>query len=156
MQKTVLLNRHIIKSQIEAYLTGNGEARFIHRLQILYYLAEHEDQSCISAAKLFNDSPRAILNWMKRVNRSGDIESLKDQPGKGRKTKLTGKQLKQIQKVLQQAPINLGMTNDKWNGKTLSEYVTNEMGVQMQDRQCQRWLRKWGYSNKRGRPKGGS
>ncbi|HVB02944.1 MAG TPA: hypothetical protein VNE41_04410 [Chitinophagaceae bacterium] len=154
MQKAVLLNPNVIKSKIETYLTGSGEARFIHRLQILYYLAEHEDQSCLSAARLFNDSPRAILNWLKKVNQTGDIESLKDQPGKGRKTKLTTRQLFQIRKALQKTPASMGIISEKWDGKTLSEYMSKKIGVPMQERQCQRLIHKLGYPNKRGRPKG--
>lgn len=152
MKKTIFKNRNVIKSKIENYLTQNAEARFLHRLQILHYLTVHEDQSCITAGEIFNASPRAILNWLKKVNKTGDIESIRDKPGKGRKTKLIQSQINQIKSVLQNPPIKAGLKEDKWSGKNLSEYVTEKMGITLQDRQCQRLLLKMGVSNKRGRP----
>lgn len=152
MQKTIFKNRNLIKTKIENYLTRNAETRFLHRLQILHYLATHENQSCITAAEIFNASPRAILNWLKRVNETGDIESIRDKPGKGRKTKLTQSQINQIMKALQNPPDKAGLKEDTWNGKNLSKYITEKMGITLQGRQCQRLLLKMGVSNKRGRP----
>jgi transposase len=152
MNKTIFKDRNIIKSKIEDYLTRNAETRFLHRLQILHYLAIHEDQSCITAGEIFNASPRAILNWLKKVNETGDLESIRDRPGKGRKTKLTQSQINRIKKVLQNPPAKAGIKEDKWNGKNLSKYITEKMGITLQGRQCQRLLLKMGASNKRGRP----
>jgi transposase len=152
MQKTIFQNRNIIKSKIESYLTQNAEARFLYRLQILHYLAVHEDQSCITAGEIFNASPRAILNWLKKINETGDIESIRDKPGKGRKTKLTQSQINQIMKALQNPPAKVGLREDKWNGKNLSKYISEKMGITLQGRQCQRLLLKMGVSNKSGRP----
>ncbi len=39
MNKTIFKDRNIIKSKIEDYLAKNAEIRFLHRLQILHYLA---------------------------------------------------------------------------------------------------------------------
>lgn len=152
MNRTVFKDRNLIKSKIEDYLTQNAETRFLHRLQILHYLAIHEDQSCITAGEIFNASPRAILNWLKKVNETGDLESIRDRPGKGRKTKLTQSQISRIKKVLQNPPAKAGFKDDKWNGKNLSKYITEKISITLQDRQCQRLLLKIGVANKRGRP----
>ncbi len=156
MNKTIFKDRNIIKSRIEDYLTQNAETRFLHRLQILHYLAVHEDQSCITAGEIFNASPRAILNWLKKVNETGDLESIRDRPGSGRKTKLNEHQINQIRKVLQRQPAKAGLKEVKWDGNTLSKYITEKMGITLQDRQCQRLLLKMGVSNKRGRPMRGA
>jgi len=153
MQKTVLLNKNTIKSEIEVYLKSNEEARFIHRLQVLHYIADNEQTSCEVAGKLFNTSSKAILNWMNKVNETGDIQSLRDQPGKGRKTQLTEKDLQTIEQSLKKHPTTVGISADIWNGKTLAEYVLKKTGIKLQERQCQRILQKMGSANKKGRPK---
>ena len=155
MRKIVFNNKNVIKSQIEAYLKDNGELRFIHRLQVLHYMAENEQVSCQQVGKLFNTSPRAIFNWVNKVNQTGDIEVLKDQPGKGRKTKLTQAHKRIIAQALKKNPSNLGLSSDMWNGKSLSEYILQITGITLQERQCQRLLQKMGRSNERGRPKTG-
>jgi transposase len=156
MKKIVLNNKNSIKSKIEAYLKDNGELRFIHRLQVLHYMAENEQVSCQQVGKLFNTSPRAIFNWVNKVNQTGDIEVLKDQPGKGRKTKLTQAHKKTIAQALKKNPSSVGLSSDKWNGKLLSEYILQITGITLQERQCQRLLLKMGRSNERGRPKTGA
>lgn len=156
MNRTIFKNKKTIKSKIEDYFTENAETRFLHRLQILHYLAVHEDQSCITAGEIFNVSPRAILNWLKKVNETGELESIRDKPGQGRKMKLNQSQINQIKEVLQNKPAKAGLKEDKWDGKTLSKYITEKMGIILQDRQCQRLLLKMGLANKRGRPMKGA
>lgn len=153
MNKTTVDNKKYIKTKIEMYLTKNAETRFIQRLQILHYLIEHEEQSSITVGELFHVSPRAILNWLKKISETGNIESLRDKPGSGRKTRLTQKQSAQIKKALQSEPANAGINADEWSGKTLSKYISKKMSVTLQDRQCQRILLRMGFSKKRGRPK---
>jgi transposase len=152
MKKTDIENKNAIKTKIEQFLSETAEVRFVHRLQIIYYLIQHEDASCITAGELFNVSPRAILNWLKKINETGDLESLRDQPGKGRKTRLTAQQISQIKKALRVKPQKVGLESDKWDGKTLALYINQQMRIPMQGRQCQRLLLKLGFSNKRGRP----
>lgn len=152
MRKTEIKNPNVIKSKIKSYLAQNAELRFIERLQILQYLIEHKEQSCITAGEIFHVSPRAILNWMKKVNETGDLESIRDKPGKGRKMKLTTTQLTQIKRVLKAEPAKAGIKSEKWDGNTLSKYIVQKMGITLQSRQCQRLLLKLGASNKRGRP----
>lgn len=156
MRKIVFNNKNVIKSQIETYLKDNGELRFLHRLQVLHYMAENEQASCQQVGKLFNTSPRAIFNWVNKVNQTGDIKALRDQPGKGRKTQLTQAHKRTIAQALKKSPSSVGLSSDKWNGKSLSEYILQITGITLQERQCQRLLQKMGRSNERGRPKTGA
>jgi transposase len=119
---------------------------------ILQYIIEH-DQSSISTAEVFNVSHRTVLNWVNKINETGDIESIRDKPGKGRKTRLTSAQLDQIKKAVNAEPRISGIEADSWNGKTLAQYITNMMGTTLKPRQSQRLLAKLGSANKPGRPK---
>ena len=152
MKKLEIHNSDIIKAQAKEYLNKDAEIRFMQRVQIIQYLAEHKDQSCISAGELFNLSPKAILKWIKKVNESGNLESLREKSGRGRKTGLTKDQIATIEKVIKDKPEKVGLKAEQWTGALLAKYITEELGVEMQTRQCQRMLQRFGVSNQRGRP----
>jgi transposase len=152
MRILTIKNKNLIEADIKACLAKTAESRFLQRLTILQYIIEH-DQSSISAAEVFNVSHRTVLNWVNKINETGDIESIRDKPGKGRKTRLTSVQLDQIKKAVNAEPRMSGIKADSWNGKTLAQYITNNIGTTLQPRQSQRLLAKLGSANKPGRPK---
>lgn len=152
MRILTIKNKYLIEANIKTYLAKNAESRFMQRLMILQYIIEH-DQSSISAAEVFNVSHRTVLNWVNKINETGDFESVRDKPGKGRKTRLTSAQLDQIKKAVNAEPRISGIEADSWNGKTLAKYITNKIGTTLQPRQSQRLLAKFGSANKPGRPK---
>ena len=84
MKRLVVKNSEGIKEKIQNYFVGNEESKFIHRLHGVLLFVEKEDESCDSIGVLFGNSPRTVSNWIKRVNETGDIESLrsKKQPGR--------------------------------------------------------------------------
>jgi transposase len=155
MQKTVIENKESIQRQASAYLPSKRRKKqdepFIHRLQIIQYMITH-DASCVQAAKKFDTYPRTILGWLYKLNKTSSVESLREQPGKGRKTSLTPQHNLLIQKALKKTPLKVGLTGDTWTGKTLSAYLIQKAGITLKDRQCQRILQKNGFANKRGRP----
>jgi transposase len=155
MRKTVIENKESIQRQATAYLPGKGNKKhddpFIHRLQIIQYMITH-DASCVQAAKKFDTYPRTILAWLYKLNETSSVESLRDQPGQGRKSTLTPQHIQLIQKALKKTPLKVGMTGDTWTGKILSAYLTQKAGITLKDRQCQRILQKNGFANKPGRP----
>jgi transposase len=152
MRQLAVKNKNLIKAKIKAYLAKNAESRFIQRLMILQYIIEH-DQSSIGTAEVFNMSSRTVLNWVNKINETGDLESIRDKPGKGRKTGLTSAQLDQIKKAVNAEPSKSGIKANKWNGKSLAQYITHNIGIRLQPRQSQRLLAKFGFANKPGRPK---
>ena len=86
MKRLVIKNKAGIRTRIQGYFSGNEEYKFIHRLHGVLLFLEKEDESCDSIGVLFGNSPRTVSNWVKRVNETGDIESLrsKKQPGRHR------------------------------------------------------------------------
>jgi transposase len=152
MRRLAIKNQNLIRAKIKSYLSKNAESRFVQRLMILQYIIEH-DQSSVSTAQVFNVSARTILNWVNKINETGDLESIRDKPGKGRKTQLTSAQLDQIKRALYEEPNKSGIKSEKWNGKSLARYITRKLGIKLQSRQSQRLLAKFGFANKPGRPK---
>ena len=152
MKKIEINNKDIIKTYLDEYLNQNAESRYIKRLQIVDYLLQNENASCNSAAQIFNVSPKAVQNWINKINETGNLESLRDQPGKGRKTRLTKEQKKQIENVLKNSPQKAGLKGVQWNGALLLEYIKQKIGVELKIRQCQRILQNFGVATTSGRP----
>lgn len=152
MKTIEILNKDAIKTYLDDYLNQSAESRYLKRLQILSYLIENEEASCNSVAKLFNVSPKAVQNWVNKINQTGNIQSLRDQPGKGRKTRLTKNQLALIEKAVKISPEKAGLKAKQWNGTLLAEYITEKLGVELKIRQCQRMLQKFGVASPSGRP----
>jgi len=138
MKRLVLENRTVIIDQIRSYLEKNSESKFIHRLQVLLLFADKENESCDSLGALFGTSPRSISNWIKKINKAGDIESLRSIPQSGRPSRLTQKQKDEIRDVLKQLPEKYGIDGKQWNGKTLSLFISQRYGIMLKVRSCQR------------------
>jgi len=149
MNRLKLENREGIVEQIRCYLENNQEAKFIHRLQVLQLFACKEDESCDSLGALFDNSPRSISNWIKKVNQTGDIESLRSKPIEGRPPRLTKKQMAEIQTVLQETPEKWGMEGRHWNGRLLSSHISRRYGIILKVRSCQRLLLKLCQDNRK-------
>jgi len=141
MKRLVIENRNSIVNQIRCYLEKNSEAKFIHRLQVILLFADSEYNSCDSLGALFGNSPRSISNWVKKVNQTGDIESLRSISPSGRPTRVSEVQKEEIKMVLQSLPEKHGMQGKKWNGRLLSSYISQNYGIALQVRSCQRLFR---------------
>jgi transposase len=138
MKRLVLENRNSIVHQIRGYLEKNSEAKFIHRLQVILLFADHEDKSCDTLGALFGNSPRSISNWVKKVNQSGNIESLRSTPQTGRPARLSEVQKEEMKMILDTLPDKQGMQGKKWNGRLLSSFISQHYGIALNVRSCQR------------------
>jgi transposase len=140
MKRLVLEDKDSILNQIRSYLENDPEAKFIHRLQVILLFASKDEESCDSLGSMFGNSPRSISNWIKRVNQTGNIESLRSKSGSGRPSRLTQEQKNEIRTVLQQLPEIQGIQGKSWNGKNLSSFISQRYGITLQIRACQRIL----------------
>lgn len=141
MNRLVLENKDFIESEIRSYLENNQEAKFIHRLQVILLFAANEEESCDSLGELFGNSPRSISNWIKKVNETGNIESLRSKPSPGRPPRLSKGQKSDLVKVLRESPGKHGIHGKRWSGKLLSTYISRRFGITLKDRSCQRLFR---------------
>ena len=148
MKRLKLENKDSIEQQIRCYIANNQEAKFIHRLQVVLMFAGKEDESCESLGALFGNSPRSISNWIKRLNRTGDINALRSRPIDGRPSRLTKEQKNELRTVLQGSPENRGIAGKRWNGRMLSSLIRERYGIVLRVRACQRLFHKL-YSDNR-------
>ena len=152
MKRLVIKDKAGIKDKIQRYFSGNEESKFIHRLHGVLLFVEKEDESCDSTGALFGNSPRTVSNWLKRINETGDLESLRSKKQTGRPSRLSKEQRDELRVILQESPEKHGMTSNLWDGKSLSAYIKNQYGVVLETRACQRLFHKLGFSLKRARP----
>jgi transposase len=145
MQKLVIKNPESIKKEIQNYLKSpNG--RFIHRLHGILLMLESPDYNCDHVGVLFGNSPRTISNWVHKINETGRIDSLIDVPRSGRKPRLSQEQEQQIKKALLNTPELSGVDANQWDGKTLSFYIQQTFNMELKVRQCQRLMKKLGFT----------
>ena len=140
MKRLVLENKNDILGHIRSYLENNSEAKYIHRLQVILMYADSENNSCDSIGAIFGNSPRSISNWIKRVNQTGKVESLRSKTSSGRPTRLTTPQKEEIKKILQTLPEKQGIQGKKWKGMNLSSYISQRYGIELNVRSCQRLI----------------
>jgi len=140
MKRLVLENKDSIVNQIRLYFENNSEAKFIHRLQVILLFASMDDKSCDSLGALFGNSPRSVSSWIKKVNKTGTIDSLRSKPGTGRPSRLTDVQKDDVRMVLRELPEKFGFSDKKWNGKNLSSYISGHYGIHLKVRACQRLI----------------
>jgi len=152
MKRLIIKDSEGIKEKIQQYFAGNEEARFIHRLHGVLLFSEKEDESCDSIGALFGNSPRTVSNWIKRINATGDIESLRSKKQSGRPSRLSEDQRAELQRVIQESPEKHGITINVWDGKSLSAYIEKRYGIIMKTRTCQRLFHQLGFTLKRARP----
>ena len=141
MKRLVLDNKTGIINQIRGYLEMSAEAKFIHRLQAILLFADTENGSCDKIGALFGNSPRSVSNWIKRINRTGTIESLRSKPQLGRPTRLSQDQKAEMKTIIQNSPEKCGVPGRRWSGKNLSSYISLRYGVELEVRTCQRLLK---------------
>jgi transposase len=151
MQRLVIHEPKKIERQINALINNDTESKFIYRLCSLKMFLNDPTASTEKLGKMMQASPRTIANWIHAINRSRDIEVLRDKEKPGRRTSLTDDQMLELQIVIQQHPSSVGLAANLWDGKTLSHYIKRKYGVWIQVRQCQRIFKKLGFTLKRGR-----
>lgn len=152
MKKLSIDNKALVISMIQDYFQRNEEAKFIHRLHGILLFASKETESCDSIGALFGNSPRTISNWIKKVESTGDINSLREKKRPGRPPRLSLVQQEELKQILQRAPCESGVAGNIWDGESLSMYINEHYGVRLNVRACQNLFHKLGFSLKRARP----
>lgn len=152
MRKLELNYADKIRQSILTYFHKNDEAKFVHRLHGILLKIENQDITCDTIGRMFGQSPRSISSWIKKVNKAGSIEVLRNDKVPGRNKRLSINQLEEIKQILQKEPELSGVTANIWDGKSLSYYIEKTYSVSLGVRQCQRLFHKLGFSLKRARP----
>ena len=125
------------------------ESRYDHRLHGVLLVAQ--GMTCPEVSRLLGDAPRSVEYWVRRFEARG-LGGLVEGQRSGRPPRLSEAQLREVDRVLRQAPRDLGLTGTLWDGKTLSAWIEQRFQVRLQVRQCQRLFRQRGFRLRKPRP----
>lgn len=139
-------NKSIVIIDIKNALNDSKEAKYCHRLDLV--LLAINGMSIKEIAMLYNESITTINSWVKKTVEQG-VESLKLGKHTGRTPRLSPEQFEQLDKDLQKSPYDFGYSLNLWDGLILSRHLSEHYFVNIQVRQCQRIIRKLGYTLQR-------
>lgn len=124
----------ITKESLKLLRGESSQDRVLHRLHSVALVSRGYSSS--EAARIYEDSPRAVAYWVKRFKADG-IEGLKEESRPGRPSKLNVKQFKQLQGFTRRAK-----KNSLLNSQILSAYILEEFKISLTPRQCWRILKR--------------
>lgn len=155
MNTRKIINKNELILAIQNSLNSSEDAKYYHRLDLVLLAVNGMPVKEIAA--LYNESPTTISYWTKKAVEQG-VESLRSGEHTGRKPRLSGEQLQQLDEDLQKFPADFGYESNLWDGLVLSQHLADHYSVDIQVRQCQRIIRQLGYSLQRPqtKPSGGS
>jgi transposase len=92
---------------------------------------------CEQVALYFGDSPRSVVNWVRRFDRQG-LAGLAEGNHSGRPGRLSAEQMEEVRAMIRQSPTQASLQANLWDGKTLARCLQERYQVQLGVRQCQR------------------
>ncbi len=125
------------------------QSRYDHRLHGVLLVAQ--GLSAHQVAGYLGDSPRTVQYWVQRLNQDG-LSGLAESPGRGRPSRLSERELKQLDGILRESPREHGMAVNLWDGKTLSRWLKENWQIELSVRQCQRLFRQLDFRQRKPRP----
>lgn len=125
------------------------DSRYDHRLHGVLLVAH--GLTCPDVGRLLGDAPRTVEYWVQRFERDG-LAGLSDGERSGRPSRLSAAQLQRVETALRRSPADYGLSTHLWDGKTLSAFLEEKVGVTIGTRQCQRLFRRLGFRLRKPRP----
>jgi transposase len=120
---------------LQQEINRHQDARYDHRLHAVSLVAA--GWPCEQVAGVFGDSPRSVVNWVRRFDRHG-LAGLAEGNHSGRPARLGPEELEEVRALVRQAPRAAGLTANLWDGKSLAQHLQARYGVTLGVRQCQR------------------
>ena len=139
-------NKDAIINDIQNALSSCEDAKFYHRLDLVLLALNGMPVKEIS--KLYNEPVRTISSWTKKVAEGG-VDSLRSGNHTGRPSRLSEQQMKNLDNDLRKSPEDFGYDYNNWDGIVLSKHLQDNYDVSLQVRQCQRIMKKLGYTLQR-------
>jgi transposase len=130
-----LANPEYSRAVLQQEINRHQDARYDHRLHCVSLVAS--GVSCEKVALFFGDSPRSVVNWVRRFDRQG-LAGLAEGNHSGRPSSLSAEQLEEVRALIRKSPVDAGLEVNLWDGKTLAQCLQSRYAVRLGIRQCQR------------------
>jgi transposase len=149
MKKLEIEDQEIMQIAIQQEIIRSEESRYDNKLHGI--LLACNGMSSYEIANILGRGARTIEYWIKRFNENG-FAGLREKEGRGRPTTLTEDELNSINNAIRKTPSDFGYTQNIWDGKILSRYISDSFNKTIGVRQCQRLFRKLGFRLRKPRP----
>ena len=150
MKPLTISDRDEMILALQDEIRRSDESRYDHRLHGVLLVAQ--GLSCREVAGVLGDGPRIVQYWVHRFEAKG-FAGLVEGERPGRPSRLSQAQMTQVGEALRKSPQEAGVEGGGvWDGKTLSAFLDQRLGVSLQARQCQRLFRQLGFRLRKPRP----
>lgn len=150
MKALTISDRDDMILALQDEIRRSDQARYDHRLHGVLLVAQ--GVTCPEVGRVLGDSPRSVEYWVHRFETKG-FAGLAEGERPGRPRRLSQSQVAQVERALRQTPAQAGVAGaGLWDGKTLSAFLQQKLGVSLQVRQCQRLFRRLGFRLRKPRP----
>ena len=150
MKPLTISDRDEMIMALQDEIRRSEESRYDHRLHGVLLVAQ--GLSCREVAGTLGDAPRSVANWVHRFESKG-FAGLVEGERPGRPGRLDPRHLKRVEAALRKTPAEAGVQGGGvWDGKTLSSFLHEQLGVDLKVRQCQRLFRHLGFRLRKPRP----
>lgn len=130
--------------QIKSLFKTEDKYKIGIRLYAVYQVSL--GQSSRNLEELYNTSFKQITNWVHRFEQEG-IEGLRDKVGRGRKSRLTSEQQKEIYDLLtSKSPELYGYNTETWTGPLLIDWIDTHFSVTFKKAQIYNIIKKIGFT----------
>ena len=137
------------KREIVEEIRRSDESKYDHRLHGILLVAN--GMSPYGVSKVIGNTPRSIENWINLFLRYG-FNGLREPKRPGRPPRLSGV-MNRVSDDLRKNPMDLGYSQNLWDGKLLSHHLSVKYGITLGTRQCQRVFGKLRFRLRKPRPK---
>jgi transposase len=123
------------RALLQQEINRHQDARYDHRLHCVSLVSA--GMSCEQVADYFGDSPRSVVNWVRRFQQQG-LAGLAEGNHSGRPGRLSPEQLEEVRGLIRKTPIEAGLDGNLWDGKALAQCLRERYRIELGVRQCQR------------------
>ena len=98
-------------------------------------------------SQLFGISRQAVVDWIRKANRSG-LDSVLDEQRPGRPTRMNPAAQQKLVEALTKSPEEFGLRRTRWDGVVVVEFLHKVCNVELRPRQARNWLKRLGFALK--------
>ncbi|MHA1370929.1 MAG: IS630 family transposase [Promethearchaeota archaeon] len=149
MKKLQIEDAGIMRLAVQDEILRSEDSRYDHRLHGILLVCS--GLSCTEVAELFGHSRRTIQYWVQRFEHNG-FAGLQEAERPGRPSSLDEQSWLALGKDLRRSPMEMGYSQNLWDGKLLSHHLASTYGVKIGVRQCQRIFHQLGFRRRKPRP----
>src|SRR4028119_2453659 len=130
------------RERLQSALRESDDPHLRERTLMLLLLNDGKTYQEISA--FLGCAYRSVAYWCVHGD-PDNLESLKDQRGKGNHRKATSGYIEQLMEVIEKEPSELGYEFGRWTGERLSSYLAEQTGIELTGSQVRKILKQKKY-----------